>query len=82
MAGRVLGLLLNYLYTGRCLFPRDDLNLGLDLLAAADQFLLVELKQLCQQLLADKIDAEVRVVVRGLENWDTWLVGTRRVLIG
>ncbi len=31
----------------------------LDLMSAADQFLLVELKQLCQQLQAEKIDAEV-----------------------
>ena len=59
VSGNVLEVLLCYLYTGRCLFPRDDLNLGLDLMAAADQFLLVELKQLCQQLLAEKIDAEV-----------------------
>jgi len=63
ISGRVLELLIKYLYTGSCLFPRDDLMLGLDLLAAADQFLLLELKQLCQQLLADKIDTEVCVFV-------------------
>lgn len=59
VSGRVLELLLGYLYSGRCLFPRDDLNLGLDLLAAADQFLLNRMKKHCQKLLSEKIDAEV-----------------------
>ncbi len=67
VSGNVLEVLLCYLYTGRCLFPRDDLNLGLDLMAAADQFLLMELKQLCQQLLAEKIDAEVSAWWCGFE---------------
>ncbi len=55
--GNMLEVLLSTCTHWRCLFPRDDLNLGLDIMAAADQFLLVELKQLCQQLLAEKIDA-------------------------
>ena len=55
----MLEYLLQYLYSGRCLFPRDDLNLGLDLMAAADQFLLDDMKQQCQLLLSEKIDAEV-----------------------
>lgn len=28
--GRVLQGLLHYLYTGRCFFPPDDLNLGVE----------------------------------------------------
>ncbi len=37
VSGNVLEVLLCYLYTGY-LFARDDLNLGLDLMAAADQY--------------------------------------------
>ncbi len=56
-------MLLQYLYTGRCLFPRDDLNLGIELMAAADQFLLEPMKAQCERLLSDKIDQEVCVCV-------------------
>ena len=52
-------LLLKYLYTGECLFPRDDLNLGIELMAAADQFLLEAMKMQCERALSEKIDAEV-----------------------
>ena len=30
VTGRVLQTVLEYLYTGRCLFPPDDLNLGIE----------------------------------------------------
>ena len=30
VSGRVLQIVLEYLYTGRCLFPQDDLNLGIE----------------------------------------------------
>ena len=59
ISGRVMQLLLKYLYTGRCLFPRDDLNLGLELMAAADQLLLEPMKVQCERALSEKIDAEV-----------------------
>ena len=52
-------LLLKYLYTGECLFPRDDLNLGIELMAAADQFLLEAMKMQCERALSEKIDVEV-----------------------
>lgn len=52
-------LLLKYLYTGQCLFPRDDLNLGIELMAAADQFLLEPMKIQCERALSAKIDTEV-----------------------
>ncbi len=57
-------MLLQYLFTGRCLFPRDDLNLSIELMAAADQFLLDPMKAQCERLLSDKIDQEVCVRVR------------------
>jgi hypothetical protein len=59
ISSRVLQLLLKYLYTGECLFPRDDLNLGIELVAAADQFLLEPMKIQCERALSEKIDAEV-----------------------
>lgn len=59
ISGRVMQLLLKYLYTGRCLFPRDDLNLGLELMAAADQLLLEPMKIQCERVLSEKIDVEV-----------------------
>ena len=58
---RVVRTLLQYLYTGQCLFPRDDLNLGLDLLATADRFLLEPMRLQCERALSEKIDAEVCV---------------------
>lgn len=61
ISSRVVQLLLQYLYTGRCLFPRDDLNLGIELLAAADQLLLAPMKAQCEHTLSEKIDAEVAV---------------------
>ena len=61
--GKVVQILLTYLYTGRCLFPRDDLNLGIELMAAADQFLLEPMKAQCEQILSQKIDQEVCVCV-------------------
>ena len=51
--------MLQYLYAGRCLIPHDDINLGLDLMAAADQFLLENMKQQCQETLSTRIDVEV-----------------------
>lgn len=57
--GRLLQYLLEYLYTGSCHFPRDDLNLALDLMGVADQFLLDPMKLQCEKLLSEKIDAEV-----------------------
>ena len=57
---RVLQHLLRYLYTGECLFPRDDLNLGLDLMGVADQFFLQPMKSQCEKALSEKIDTEVR----------------------
>ena len=59
MSGRVLTHLLQYLYTGECLFPRDDLNLGLELVGVADQFFLEPMMQQCERLLSEKIDPEV-----------------------
>ncbi len=59
LSGKVVQVLLQYLYTGRCLFPRDDLNLGIELMAAADQFLLDPMKAQCEQILSQKIDEEV-----------------------
>ena len=59
VSGRVLQLLLEYLYTGSCQYPRDDLNLGLDLMAIADQFLLDTMKSQCEGHLSSKIDPEV-----------------------
>jgi hypothetical protein len=61
ISGRVLQAVLEYLYTGRCLFPPDDLNLGIELLVAADQLLLEPMKRKCEKLLSEKIDAEVAV---------------------
>ena len=61
MSGRVVLLLLQYLYTGRCLFPSEDLNLGIELMAAADQFLLEPMRVQCERTLSKKIDAEVCV---------------------
>jgi len=59
LASKVVGIMLQYLYTGRCLFPRDNLNLGIELMAAADQFLLDPMKAQCERLLSDQIDSEV-----------------------
>jgi hypothetical protein len=59
VSGRVLQIVLGYLYTGRCLFPPDDLNLGIELLVAADQLLLEPMKRKCEKTLSEKIDAEV-----------------------
>jgi len=61
VSGCVLQHLLQYLYTGSCFFPRDDLNLGLNLVGVADQFLLDPMKLQCERVLCEKIDAEVRV---------------------
>lgn len=61
VSGRVLQYMLQYLYTGACLFPRDDLNLGVELLGVADQFMLDPMKLQCETLLSDKIDAEVSI---------------------
>ena len=58
---QVVRTLLQYLYTGQCLFPRDDLNLGLDLLATADRFLLEPMRLQTERALSEKIDAEVCV---------------------
>ena len=41
------------------MFSHDDLNLGLDLMIAADQFLLEPMRLQCERALSDKIDAEV-----------------------
>ena len=65
---RVVRILLQYLYTGRCLFTRDDLNLGLDLLATADRFLLEPMRLQCERALSEKIDAEVCI----LRSYCTW----------
>lgn len=65
MNGRVLTHLLQYLYTGQCHFPRDDLNLGLDLMSVADQYLLDPMKFQCERVLSEKIDAEVCVFDKG-----------------
>lgn len=58
--------MLQYLYTGACLFPRDDLNLGVELLGVADQFMLDPMKLQCETLLSDKIDAEVGIICEGV----------------
>ena len=60
--------LLQYLYTGQCLFPREDLNLGLDLMFAADQFLLEPMRLQCERALSDKIDSEVGRKSRGVDS--------------
>lgn len=60
MSGRVLQHLLQYLYTGSCHFPQDDLNLGVELVGVADQFLLDPMKLQCEKVLSSKIDIEVR----------------------
>ena len=60
---RAVRILLQYLYTGRCLFTHDDLNLGLDLLATADRFLLEPMRLQCERALSEKIDAEVCVLL-------------------
>ena len=62
MSGRVLQHLLQYLYTGSCHFPQDDLNLGVELVGVADQFLLDPMKLQCEKVLSNKIDKEVRKV--------------------
>ncbi len=64
MGGDVLHHMIQYLYTGRCLFPRDDLNLGLDLMGVADQYLLGPMKLQCERVLSEKIDTEVCVLYR------------------
>lgn len=61
ISNRVLQILLQYLYTGRCLFPREDLDIGVELMAAADQFLLEPMRLQCERLLSEKMDAEVVV---------------------
>ena len=61
VSGRVLQHLLQYLYTGECRFPRDDLNLAIELIAVADQYLLQPMTSQCERVLSDKIDAEVVV---------------------
>ena len=43
--GHVVELMLQYLYAGHCLFPHDDLNLGLDLMATADQYFVDDMKE-------------------------------------
>lgn len=50
--------LLEFCYTGVCLFPRDDLELGIEVLAAASQFLLEPMRLQCEQLLSSKLAAE------------------------
>ena len=60
VSGRALQHLLQYLYTGSCNHPRDDLNLGVELMGVADQFLLDPMKRQCEDILSDKIDVEVR----------------------
>ncbi len=60
MNGRVLQYLLQYLYTGVCHFPQDDLNLGVELVGVADLFLLDPMKLQCERVLSGKIDCEVR----------------------
>jgi hypothetical protein len=55
----VLSFLLKYIYTGTCLFPRDDLNLGVELLAVADRYMLFPMKHQCEAVLSSKISSEV-----------------------
>ena len=73
ISGRVMQLLLKYLYTGQCLFPRDDLNLGIELMAAADQFLLEPMKIQCERALSEKIDNEVSALCKIFENFSKHL---------
>ena len=75
MSERVLQHLLQYLYTGACHFPQDDLNLGVDLVGVADQYMLEPMKLQCEKVLSSKIDKEVGVVEdgRGLQ-WTVYVV--------
>ncbi|XP_065842708.1 uncharacterized protein [Oscarella lobularis] len=57
----VLEKLLEYLYNGSCLFPKDDLNLGVGLLVVADRYLLKPMAFQCESQLSDMISIEVVV---------------------
>jgi hypothetical protein len=61
VAGKTMKLLLQYLYTGDVRFNSDDLDAWIELLAAADQFLLEPLRLQCERVLSSKIDEEVVV---------------------
>ena len=50
--------MLEYCYTGDARLPREDVTLGIQLLAAADRFLLDDLKKHCEYLLHTKITLE------------------------
>jgi hypothetical protein len=50
--------MLEYCYTGEARLPREDVTLGLQLVAAADRFLLEDLKRNCEYLLHTKITLE------------------------
>jgi hypothetical protein len=49
-------LLLKYLYTGSCVFLRDDLQTGVDLLTVACRFMLEPLREYCERIVSNKIN--------------------------
>eukprot|EP00117_Sycon_ciliatum_P041594 scpid29982/ scgid30394/ ARMADILLO BTB ARABIDOPSIS PROTEIN 1 len=55
----VMLLVLQYIYTGTLFYPQDDLNLGVELLAAADRFLLKGMALQVEYLLCNKIEPDV-----------------------
>lgn len=44
-------------------YYNEDYSIFVQLLAAADQFLLLPLKNQCERMLSEKIDAEVTLVI-------------------
>lgn len=59
LESKVVRALLHYLYTGKCCLTLEDLNLGVELMAAADQFLLESMRHQCEAFLSDQVDHEV-----------------------
>lgn len=61
--GAVLQIMLEYMYTGKCLFPRDDLSKALELFATAEMFLLKPMSVQCEAVLSEKLTTEVVVPI-------------------
>ncbi|XP_065890000.1 uncharacterized protein [Dysidea avara] len=59
----ILKIMLEYMYTGKCLFPRDDLNKAIELMATAEMFLLEPMRVQCETVLSEKLDSEVVVPI-------------------
>eukprot|EP00160_Parvularia_atlantis_P004058 Unigene13405_Nuclearia_a/m.40632 Unigene13405_Nuclearia_a/g.40632 ORF Unigene13405_Nuclearia_a/g.40632 Unigene13405_Nuclearia_a/m.40632 type:complete len:426 (+) Unigene13405_Nuclearia_a:1-1278(+) len=77
---RLIGLLLEYCYTGRCSYSRDDLATGIDMLRLAEQYLLPMLKRQAEEAMIRAVDGSNAVALsRALVGCDAQAVLSRCV---